>query len=69
MFTAGIGEKSALVRRLICQRLAWLGIALDDTANDDNAVTISAGYTPVKVLVVPTNEEAVVARACRTFLS
>lgn len=65
VFTAGIGENSALVRELICKRLAWLGISLDDTANTDNAMTISAATASVKTLVIPTNEEAVVANACR----
>lgn len=65
VFTAGIGENSALVRELICKQLTWLGIILDDSANTSNATTISAADAGVKTLVIPTNEEAVVANACR----
>ncbi|WP_138934428.1 acetate/propionate family kinase [Roseovarius arcticus] len=68
IFTAGIGENSAMVRKLICDRLSWLGAALDDTANVRNAVQISSHQSPVDILVIPTNEEAVVARACSTLL-
>ncbi len=69
VFTAGIGENSALVRRLICAQLEWLGIGLNMAANDSNAVTISAAKSRVKALVIPTNEEVVVANACRAFLA
>lgn len=68
VFTAGIGENSALVRRLICQKLEWLGLFLDGPANDRDATTVSAEPSRVQVLVIPTNEEAVVARACRSLL-
>jgi acetate kinase len=69
VFTAGIGENSALVRADICKRLQWLGVVLDPDANAGNAGVISVAQSPVKVLVVPTNEEAVVARGCRALLS
>ena len=68
VFTAGIGENSALIRTLICDRLTWLGVALDVAANESNATMISSEHAQVKVLVVPTNEEAVVAKSCRTLL-
>ncbi|MEB8386534.1 acetate/propionate family kinase [Rhodobacteraceae bacterium KMM 6894] len=68
VFTAGIGENSAFVRKHICDRLAWLGLALDDSANADNATVISTAASRVRVLTLPTNEEAVVARACRRLL-
>ncbi|SNR63846.1 acetate/propionate family kinase [Puniceibacterium sediminis] len=63
IFTAGIGENSALVRSLICDRLEWMGISLDDGANAKNAKCISAASSPVDVLVIPTDEEVVIARA------
>lgn len=69
VFTAGIGENSPLVRKLICEQLEWLGIAIDRDANDANATTISTTESKIKVLMIPTNEEAVVARACRAHLS
>jgi acetate kinase len=68
VFTAGIGENAPIVRQSICDRLSWLGVTLDPEANDKNAIMISAEQASVRVLTLPTNEEAVVADACRTFL-
>ena len=68
IFTAGIGENSPLVRKLICERLSWLGAALDGAANAQNAPRINSPESRVDILVIPTNEEAVVARACSTIL-
>jgi acetate kinase len=68
VFTAGIGENAAPVRQGICDRLAWLGVVLDPEANTRNATRISASGARVSVLVLPTNEEAVVADACNTLL-
>ena len=61
IFTAGIGENSAMVRKAICQQAAWLGIALDDAANEQNALRISSAASRVETLVIPTNEQAVIA--------
>ncbi len=62
VFTAGIGENVALVRRLVCERLAWLGVALDDAANERGGPCISAAHSRVAVWVIPTNEELMLAR-------
>lgn len=62
VFTAGIGENVALVRRLVCERLAWLGVALDDAANERGDPCISAVSSRVAVWVIPTNEELMLAR-------
>ncbi len=51
VFTAGIGENSALVRSLICERLKWMGLDLDKDANDANAVRINAADSNVDVLL------------------
>lgn len=69
VFTAGIGENSALIRKLICKQLSWLGVALNDEANERTAPMISARTSSAKVLVLPTNEELVVANACRMLLA
>ena len=61
VFTAGIGEHQPAVRRAVCERLAYLGIALDETANQSNTQTISAPSAPVTVLVIETDEEQVIA--------
>ena len=62
VFTAGIGENHADVRRRICTRLAWAGLEIDDDANADNALRISrAGESRIDVLVIPTDEERMIA--------
>jgi len=62
VFTAGIGERAALVRDRICQELAWLGIDIDHRANKTNALRISLPSSPVQVWVIPTDEESIIAR-------
>lgn len=61
VFTAGIGENHAEVRRRICERLGWLGLSIDADANAANALCISAEGSRVKVLVIPTDEERMIA--------
>ncbi|MEM9581988.1 MAG: acetate/propionate family kinase [Pseudomonadota bacterium] len=63
VFTAGIGENSARTRAKICDRLAWLGITLDPAANAAHDATISTDTAACKVLVIPTNEDAVIAQS------
>jgi len=62
VFTAGIGERSAEIRRRICAASAWLGVELDDAANDRNAARITAPGSRVSAWVIPTNEELMIAR-------
>jgi acetate kinase len=65
VFTAGVGENSAYVRWQACQGLEKLGIILDSRRNELKANTlreIQADHSPVKVLVIPTNEEWEIAR-------
>jgi acetate kinase len=73
VFTAGIGENRPEVRAAICARLDQLGIILDSEANlaaSASEAIISAANSRVKILVIPTNEELVVAReACRLLES
>ena len=68
VFTAGIGEHDGALRAAVCQRLAWLGVRLDETANAANAIRISAPDSAVEVLVIPTDEEAVIARHTRATI-
>ncbi|WP_321808534.1 acetate/propionate family kinase [Burkholderia sp. BCC1993] len=63
VFTAGIGEHSAVLRERICASLGWLGIALDARANADHAHVVSCASSAVAVVVEPTNEAWVAARA------
>ena len=66
-FTAGVGENDALVRRDALSGLAPLGIELDEHLNDSparGARRISFETSPITVLVIPTDEELAIARAC-----
>lgn len=65
VFSAGIGEHSAPMRQRICEYLQWLGVTVDPAANEKHAARINATSSAVDVLVVPTNEELVIARAAR----
>lgn len=68
IFTAGIGERAAPVRAMICEQSAWLGIGLDETANREHRAIISAPGSKVTVCVIPTDEELVIARHTRNVL-
>ncbi|OCC22484.1 acetate kinase [Croceicoccus estronivorus] len=61
IFTAGIGEHQPPVRAAVCRHLAWLGVELDEAANMANATRIHAPSSKVAVLVIPTDEEQVIA--------
>jgi acetate kinase len=66
-FTAGVGENDALVRRDALSAMATLGIELDEHLNDSPARgprRITADMSPTTVLVIPTDEELAIARAC-----
>jgi acetate kinase len=62
VFTAGIGENSAEVRKRICEASAWLGLDLDAAANQKNGPRLSKAGSRVEAWVVPTNEELMIAR-------
>jgi len=62
VFTAGIGENSRVVRARIAEKMEWLGASIDPEANAANAVWISRPDSRVAVLVVPTDEELMIAR-------
>ena len=71
VFTAGIGENCADLREAICSNLDQLGIVLDRDKNNATRATeaaISAANSRVKVFVIPTNEELVVAREVKRVL-
>ena len=62
VFTAGIGEHAAPIRAMICDRLGWLGVELDASANAAHAELISTPGSRVELRIIPTNEEIVIAR-------
>ncbi|MBP9855359.1 MAG: acetate kinase [Candidatus Omnitrophica bacterium] len=71
VFTAGIGERSVLLRFMILNGLERMGIELDSTRNastQGGIREISRDGSPVKVLVIPTNEELMIARATRNVV-
>jgi acetate kinase len=70
VFTAGIGEGSALVRERVCARLGFLGVALDEERNRDCRPDCDVGApgSSVRVVVVRAREELVAARAAREAL-
>lgn len=72
VFTAGIGENSSVLRRMICDDMDYLGIELEDYKNNvrstENRI-ISKESSKVLVLVVPTNEELEIAKDCFEMIS
>jgi acetate kinase len=68
VFTAGIGERATAVREAVCRQAAWLGVELDPAANTAHGPRISTASTSVAALVIPTNEELMIARHCRTLV-
>jgi len=62
VFTAGIGENQPEIRARICRDAAWLGVELDDEANLRHGPRVSAAGSAVSAWVVPTDEEAMIAR-------
>ncbi len=68
VFAAGIGEHAPEIRQAVCRRLAWLGVKLDDDANAANAPLISTTDSAIEVRIVPTDEEAMIARHTQAVL-
>lgn len=67
VFTGGIGEHSAHIRACISQYLAWMGLVLDTQKNDKNALLISGKESRIGAYVIPTDEERVLAEACKAL--
>ena len=61
VFTGGIGENAAEIRSRVCKGSGWLGIRLDEEANDRGGPKISSPDSLVSVWVIPTNEELMIA--------
>lgn len=65
VFCGGIGEHSKHVRERVCEGMAWLGIDFDHALNQENAPVISTERSRTTVMIIPTHEELVIARAAR----
>lgn len=68
VFTAGIGEHQPGIRARVARRLAWLGLELDPAANAENARRISTPASRMAALVVPTDEESVIAQEAASLM-
>ena len=71
VFTAGVGENDVNTREKVCQQMEFLGLRLDREKNKVRSAEIreiNQADSPVKILVVPTNEELEIARQCRKLL-
>ena len=62
VFTGGIGEHSAEIRAKICYQAEWLGLKLDDSANEATATRISMANSSLSAWIVPTDENLMIAR-------
>jgi acetate kinase len=69
VFTAGVGENSAVIRERVCHDGAWLGIELDAAANRAGGPRISAPGSRVSAWVIPTDEELMIGRHTRRLLA
>lgn len=68
VFTAGIGENQPAIRRMVVERLRFLGLLLDSEANDCNEAVISREESRVKIRVIATDEEQVIADDCLSLV-
>ncbi|MFK7761670.1 MAG: acetate/propionate family kinase [Roseobacter sp.] len=69
VFTGGIGENSSVIRERVCAGMAWLGLELDHKTNVANQELISTSLSRARILVIPTDEEQVIARAACALIT
>jgi acetate kinase len=72
VFTGGVGENSILIRKRICEQITYLGTVIDHARNElpsSEDRIISADSSTVTVLVIPTNEELMIARKTYSLLT
>ncbi|HEY1383423.1 MAG TPA: acetate/propionate family kinase [Dongiaceae bacterium] len=69
VFTGGVGENAAPIRARVCRDAAWLGLALDESANQRGGPLISTASSRVAAWVVPTDEELTIARHTQALLA
>jgi acetate kinase len=68
VFTGGIGENAVTIRTRVCAAAEWLGVRIDEEANEKGAPLISALDSKVSVWVIPTDEEMMIAKHTREVL-
>ena len=69
VFTAGIGENSPTIRARVATRMAWLGVALDASANASGKSLVSQPRSKVALFVLPTDEELMIAQHTVPFMT
>lgn len=69
VFTGGVGAHSSAIRRQVCEKVAFLGVHLDDQRNGAHAAVISGSGSACTVHVIETDEERVIARSTRRVLN
>ena len=72
VFTAGVGENAVDIRRRVCSDMQFLGIYFDEAKNElrsSEIREISTAESPVKILVIPTNEELEIVKQCYELLN
>jgi acetate kinase len=69
VFTAGIGEHAAEIRRRVCEDAGWLGVDLDQDANQSGAARITRSGSRTSAWVIPTDEDLMIARHAWTLLN
>lgn len=68
VFTGGIGEHSARLRKRVCDGLNVLGLSIDDALNESHGDRISTHQSKVSIRTLPSREDQQIARHCRTLL-
>ncbi|PJG50234.1 acetate kinase [Bradyrhizobium forestalis] len=68
VFTGGIGEHAKEIRGAIGERLGWMGVRIDAASNDAARERINGSDSTVDVVVIPTNEEMMIARHCAALI-
>jgi acetate kinase len=69
IFTAGVGENSPKIREYVLNKLSFLGIEIDNANNNKNALVITENNSKIKAMVIPTNEEVMIARHTINLIS
>lgn len=69
VFTGGVGENSPLVRKYVADKLAFLGVELEELKNNKNELEITSKKSKIKIFVIPTNEELQMVRNANNLLN
>ncbi len=69
VFTGGVGENNAMIRKYTADKLAFLGIELDEAKNNKNEIEITSKKSKIKIFVIPTNEELQMVRNANKLLA